>query len=196
MQTSRRITLVSLLFAMGASACVGGVSDGTSAPPPSGDDDGSSGSGTTTPPPTGTDPTAAANMLISQWSGCMTLTDFTTAKMNTAWGQMASSLGDACISCHGTGTEGFLVDTDATKMFTAISTDRDFLLSFFTPSAGKMTVNTALFQLVGTKQMPFQDHTPFDPTNNAGMTALQLFYTATMTQVTNGTCGAAKIPAM
>lgn len=196
MQPRSRIALVSLFFAVGASACAGTVSDGTGGDPGPGP---GSGSGSDPTPPPGTppaDPQQVSKNLISQWSGCMTLDNFKTAKM-VNWGRMASTDSNACSSCHSNGFEGFFASQDETAMFNAISTSQDFMQPFFIPDVpnNKMVVNTLIFPAVGTRQAPYTDHPRFDPTNNPGMIALQAFYTSTMAAVTAGTCGAPKIPA-
>ncbi|HET9623213.1 MAG TPA: hypothetical protein VFP84_17690 [Kofleriaceae bacterium] len=183
------------MFAVGASACAGTVSDGTGGT--GGDDTGSDPGtppGTPTPPPL--DPAQVSKNLISQWSGCMTLDNFKTAKM-VNWGKMASSDSNACSSCHFAGFEGFFASTDETAMFTAISTQQVFMQPFFIPDVpnNKMVINTLIFPAVGTRQAPYTDHPRFDPTNNPGMIALQAFYTSTMASLTAGTCGAPTIPA-
>lgn len=193
MQLRSHIALVSLLFAVGAAACSGEIADPTG---------GTGGTGTgsnPTPPPTGTppaDPQQVSKNLVSQWSGCMTLDNFKTAKM-VSWGQMASIDSNACSSCHSDGFEGFFASQDATAMFTAISTSQDFMQPFFIPDVpnNKMVVNTLIFGAVGTRQAPYTDHPRFDPNNNPGMTALQAYYTSTMAALTAGTCGAPTIPA-
>ena len=182
--------MVSLLFAVGASACAGQIADPTGG----GSGDGSGSDPTT--PPTSPDPQQVSKNLISQWSGCMTLDNFKTAKM-VSWGQMASLDSNACSSCHSDGFEGFYASQDATAMFTAISTSQDFMQPFFIPDVpnNKMVINTLIFSAVGTRQAPYTDHPRFDPNNNPGNTALQAYYTSTMAALTAGTCGTPTIPA-
>jgi hypothetical protein len=161
------------------------------------------GSTTTT---TETDDEATARVL-NQWSGCMTLTDFNTAKMATAWGNMTTNDNSKCESCHVNGYMGFIatqivttVDGGSPGLFTELQTSVTYMTPYFTvdlsggPSAAKVVVNTTAFMGVSQAQPPHVDHPEFNATNNAGMTALQTFYTATMAHVTaagaNGTCSA------
>lgn len=144
------------------------------------------------PPVTG----KTADQLTREWSGCMTLDNFNLANMATAWGNLAATNGQACSSCHGTGLEGFLVDRDASTMFTAISTMKGFLLMYFSPDVTnqKMIVNESIFQAVAAGQGGFAGHPPFEPKNNAGMTALRSFYNVTYTRQQANMCDPPRIP--
>jgi hypothetical protein len=147
-------------------------------------------------PDAGMQPGPNTEAMIREWSGCMTLDHFRLAGMNTAWGSMPATNGQACSSCHGTGFEGFYADRDEAAMFKAITSVRQFLLQYFTidPAGQKMVVNTAVFQAVGTGQPPHQGHPPFNPTNNAGMTALRSFYDVTSLQQQAHTCDPPRLP--
>lgn len=144
-----------------------------------------------TPPPPPPPAAKTADELIKEWSGCMTLANFTQAKMNTAWGNLAASNGQACSSCHASGLYGFFVDRDANTMFTALSTNKAFLIVYFSADVAnqKVIVDDALFAAVSSGTGAFAGHPPFNPTNNAGMLALKNFYQLTLTAQQAGTCG-------
>jgi hypothetical protein len=143
-------------------------------------------------PPTG----KTADELARAWSGCLSLDNFKLANMATAWGTLAATNGQACSSCHGTGLQGFYADRDENGMFTAISTMKAFMLTYFSPDVAHQTmiVNEALFQAAASGQPPFDGHPPFDPKTNAGMTALRSFYTLTQTRQQANTCDPARFP--
>jgi hypothetical protein len=186
MRPSQRVIFVLRSLTLGALAtlgslgCVGGVEQ---TDPPSGDD----GPPVVTPTPPGGN---NAEALVQEWSGCMSIDNFRLAKMNTAWGTLAAGNGQACSSCHSTGFEGFYADRDEAGMFQAITTTKQFLLQYFSPDVpnNKMIVNLSVFTAVGTNQPPHQAHPPFNPTTNAGMTALKAFYDTTMTRQQAHTC--------
>lgn len=144
-----------------------------------------------TPPPPPPPTAKTADQLITDWSGCMTLANFTQAKMNTAWGNLAASTGNACASCHSDGFEGFYVNTDANLMFTALSTSKAFLAVYFSADVAnqKVIVDSTLFAAVGSGTGGFAGHPQFNATNNAGMTALNTFYQLTLTAQQAGPCG-------
>jgi hypothetical protein len=176
-----RAVFVSLVLSFGSLGTVGCIPD---APAGGGGGGGMPDAGHA-PPPGNT-----AEALVSEWSGCMTLDHFRLTRMNTAWGSLSSSTGQACSSCHGSGFEGFYAGRDDVGMFTAITTTQQFLLQYFAAdvAGNKMIVNEVVFQAVGTRQPPHQGHPPFDPKNNAGMTALRDFYGVTLLQQQAHTC--------
>jgi hypothetical protein len=145
------------------------------------------GSGPVTPPP----PAAlSADDLLKQWSGCMSLANFTTAKMNTAWGDLAAGNGQACSSCHTSGLYGFYVDRDANTMFNAISTTKAFLAVYFSADVTNQTIGTddALFATVGAGTGSFAGHPPFTTNSNAGLLALKSFHDLTLARQQANTC--------
>lgn len=180
MRVLERILCVSLLL---VAACASEISTGGGGGSDVGVDAGP-------PPPPPPPTTKTADQLITDWSGCMTLANFTQAKMNTAWGNLAASTGNACASCHSDGFEGFYVNTDANLMFTALSTSKAFLAVYFSADVTnqKVIVDSALFAAVGAGTGSFAGHPQF-PTNNAGILALNNFYQLTLTAQQAGTCG-------
>ncbi len=124
--------------------------------------------------------------VLKKWSGCMTLANFTTAQMGAKWGALAASNGQKCQNCHQGGLDGFIATTIDQTMFDMMTKHKDYLLKFFTvDGTGKVIVNLSSFTNAG---VTLASHPHFDPTNNAGMLALQSYYTSTMTLSTGGTC--------
>lgn len=138
-----------------------------------------SGGGSNQPPPP--DP----KVLLREWSGCMSLDNFTTAKMPTAWGNLSGGTGQKCVNCHGTGL-GVVISADPNLFFNSMSQQSFFMLKFFAvdTQANKMIVNTSSFKNAST----MANHPTFDPLNNPGMIALKQFYDLTLARKTGGTC--------
>lgn len=144
--------------------------------------------------PAGETPAAATLRVTKEWSGCMTLANFTAANMK-AWANVRAD-NSACQTCHAGGAYGHIAVNEDVPFFNTISTNKYYLAQYFSvdlaggPAAAKMAINTRAFQNVGQGIAPHQAHPRFNPTNNAGMTALQNFYDRTMALKTAGTCGA------
>ncbi|HET9624851.1 MAG TPA: hypothetical protein VFP84_25965 [Kofleriaceae bacterium] len=152
----------------------------------------------TPPPATGTgSPVEATDRLLAEWSGCMTLANFQTANMK-AWGNLKAD-NSACKTCHINAEFGNIaMDVDA-PFFTFIDTNRYLMAQYFTidfskgVDQAKIVVNTNSFKNVGLGLPPHTEHPRFNPTNNAGMTALQKFYDLTMANKAAGTCGPSQL---
>jgi len=157
---------------------------------------------------------AATARVLNNWSACMSLANFKTANVAQAWGNMQANNGERCASCHATGGYGFLAtgieQTDPNGgppgMFTVMSTNQYYMVMYYAvdlsdltrDSSGKlanakMQVNMNSFKGVATQQAPHSQHPSFNYQTNAGMTALQTFYTSTMTAVQAGNCGTTKL---
>jgi len=155
-----------------------------------------------TPPPVGTESAAEATVrLTKEWSGCMTLENFTAANMR-AWGNVNAGGGGNCKTCHYNGEYGNIAENVDQPFFDTISQDKYYMAQYFSVdlSGGVPTalviVNTRSFTGVGTGLAPHQSHPRFDPDNNNGMAALQQFYTLTMTAkmaAPGGVCGPPKL---
>lgn len=125
--------------------------------------------------------------VLKKWSGCMTIANFNTAQMSQKWGSLAALNNQKCLNCHGGGLYGFVLSDVPTTFFGAISTQKDYLLKYFTvDGTGKVIINLASFTNAG---VTLTDHPHFDPTNNLAMPALQTFYDSTLAAQTAGTCG-------
>ncbi len=141
--------------------------------------------------------------LLNNWSACMTETNWTTANMTTAWGNMQTNNGSRCESCHATGGQGFIATeiqdsgTSGPGMWTVVSTNEYYMVQFFTvdltASPAKVIINHTSFNGVANALPPHTEHPTFDATNNNGMTALQKFYDLTTAAVTAGNCGPTKL---
>jgi len=147
-----------------------------------------------TPPPPLVDPVAK----LREWSGCMKQADFNTAQMAQKWNQLAAANAQQCSNCHGTGAFSFLTGNgNATTFFTAVTTQKDFLLKYFTvDAAGLIIINNASFQNAGVA-LPAggnSNHPPFNPTTNIGMDALTAFYNLAKAHQTANTCDPPRLP--
>jgi hypothetical protein len=147
-----------------------------------------SGSGTTTE-----SPGAATTRLTNEWSGCMTLANFTAANM-IAFGNMRAD-NSACKTCHVNGEYGQIASDVAAPFFTLISTNRYYMAQYFTVdlSGGVATAqiipNTKSLTNMGLAIAPHTEHPRFTFAGSTGDTALKAFYTSTMAAKTAGTCG-------
>jgi hypothetical protein len=143
--------------------------------------------------PGGESPADATVRLTKEWSGCMTLQNFQTANMK-AWGRMQAQ-NSTSKSCHNTGSWGNIADEQDTPFFTVISTSKNYMAMYFSvdmtagTASAKMIINTRSFAGVGQGLPPHIEHPRFNPTTNAGMTALQKFYDLTVQNKTMGMCG-------
>ena len=155
-------------------------------------------------------PGAATARLMNEWSACMNITDFNTANMATAWGQMQTNNGSRCESCHSTGGYGMIVTQVAESsptggppgLFTTIATNKYYMIQYFSVDLtqpgtggkmGKVIINHTSFDGVARAQPPHTEHPTFNSTNNQGMTALQSFYDLTAAKVAAGGCGTTKL---
>jgi len=151
----------------------------------------------TNPTPTAETAAAATTRVLTQWSGCMSLTNFNTANMAQAWGNMQAGNNDTCEQCHTNGGQGFVASQQVSTFFSLITKHRQYMTQYFAvdlsggTTAAKVIINTVSFKQVGTGIAPHTEHPRFNPTNNQGMTALKSFYDSTnlaMTAVPT-TCG-------
>jgi hypothetical protein len=139
--------------------------------------------------------------LTKEWSGCMTLTNFTAANMK-AWGNVNAGGGGDCKTCHYNGEYGNIAENQDQPFFDTISQDKYYMAQYFSVdlsggvATAKVIVNMRSFTGVGTGLAPHQSHPRFDPANNNGMAALTQFYDLTMTAKTAapaGVCGPPKL---
>lgn len=132
------------------------------------------------PPPI--DPVAR----LSAWTGCLSLENFAAANMTTAWSTLGTAQNQACLNCHNGGLATFLVSADEAVFFRGVTEQKDFLLKYFTVDAtGQVVINTAAMRSAGET---LEGHPRFNPTTNAGMTALEELHTLTLARQTAGTC--------
>jgi len=141
-------------------------------------------SGGTPVTPTGESPAEATVRLTKEWSGCMTLANFTTANMK-AWGNMQAG-NSACKTCHNAGEYGNIADNIDNPFFTVISTNKYYMAQYFSAdlskgvAAAKMIINTRSFTGVGSALAPHIEHPRFTLTGSTGLAALQKFYDLTV----------------
>lgn len=145
------------------------------------------------PPDVGT-PAQITTALLKEWSGCMSLASFQAAQMASRWSALSSSGGN-CGTCHNTGANGFIATANESVFFSAISTNKYYLLGYFAVNLAqaKMVINTTNFAVVGGAQPPHTEHPTF-PQSNAAMTALDQFYAATVARKAAGTCDPPRLP--
>lgn len=142
--------------------------------------------------PGGESLSAAAERVMSQFAGCMTLANFNAANMRQ-WGNVGTNEGN-CVQCHGTGYYSFIANNVAEPMFNVISTKKMFWLQYFTvnlaggPAAAKVETNKVSFAGVYNRQPPHISHPTFNYPNNNGVTALNNFYQLTIDEIAKGTC--------
>ncbi|MBA3396342.1 MAG: hypothetical protein H0T89_27170 [Deltaproteobacteria bacterium] len=131
--------------------------------------------------------------LLAEWSGCMSLENFTATMMSPAWANLVSTGGQTCSNCHSSGEYGFVANPVDGVMFDMIATKRFYLQQFFVVdfttglSAAKVVVNRANINNVATAQPPHAQHPTF-PVMNPGMSALDNFYERTRLRRLQGMC--------
>ena len=133
-------------------------------------------------------PSQVADALLRQWSGCMSQANLSASGLAPAWANLSVS-GGSCKTCHEDGQNGFIATINETKLFTALSTNKFFMLQFFTVDFNQeaIVINLAAINAVATAQAPHQQHPTF-AVPNAGTTALQTFFNATAARRDAGTC--------
>lgn len=124
---------------------------------------------------------------LQEWSGCMSLANFQTAKMAQAWGNMAATSNQRCANCHGNGAEGFIATTDEALFFKTVSEQSGYMLKYFSVDTQNMKIVINTGSLKNAAEV-IVGHPRFNSTSNPGVTALQLFYDATMARKMAGTC--------
>ncbi len=144
-------------------------------------------------------PAQATARIISEWSGCLKLTDFTTLNFGPAWANKGSNQGN-CEQCHTSGAYGFKANDDNTGMYETLTTNKYYMMAYFSADISdlanpKMVPNFVNFQRVGLRQVPHQEHPSFNTNlNDAAFVTLQQLYDLTMGYKTAGTCGTPRIP--
>jgi len=139
-------------------------------------------------------PVVDPKQVLKDFSGCLTLADFNTAQMAQKWGALATADNRKCVNCHQAGGDGFVANPDANVMFPIISKYSGYMLKFFSVDTSvtpaKVVINTGSFKNAGETIV---SHPRFNPTTNAGMTALKAWYDLAAAKQTAGTCGASTL---
>jgi|HubBroStandDraft_6_1064221.scaffolds.fasta_scaffold84022_2 hypothetical protein len=137
---------------------------------------------------------------LAQWSGCMQYTDFMTSNVATNFAQNVNTSEGYCQVCHvnGQAQSYFIATPDAQDMFTAITTYREYLSTFFTvdTTTNTVVVNTVPFKLAADGGTNGEHPANWNPTTNKGMTALTSFATLTSAHLAGTTapaCGASTL---
>ncbi|MDB4963903.1 MAG: hypothetical protein JWP01_3902 [Myxococcales bacterium] len=129
---------------------------------------------------------AATERVLSEFAGCMSLTNFKTANMAQAWGNLNANNNQQCENCHATGGEGFIATQQEALFYNVVSTKKYFFLQYLTvdltggAEMAKVIMNTVSFKGVSEGLDPHREHPRFNAATNQGMTALKNFYDATM----------------
>lgn len=153
------------------------------------------------PGPSEETPAQATARIISEWSGCLKLEDFTALNFGPSWANKGSNQGN-CEQCHTSGAYGFKANDDNAGMYETLSTNKYYMMAYFAPDISdpnlanaKMVPNYTNFQRVGLRQVPHQEHPSFNTNlNDAAFQTLQQLYDRTMGYKTAGTCGPPRIP--
>jgi hypothetical protein len=148
-----------------------------------------------------TTPTTNVRMqLMSEWSGCMNLTEWNSIGVAGAWANKNTNEG-TCQQCH-VNAQGFLASQDSNRVFSILTTQPNpkggmFMEMYFTPDLTtdaanpKMVINRGALDRAASGNA---QHPRFTVDGNA-YTLLTQFYTMTMAHKTGGTCGTPGFPA-
>ena len=174
LQWRASMRVVTLLGAVLLSACVAELPGPGGTQPDGGDPSGP--------------PSATALAMLKQWSGCMTLANFTAADMANAWGTLLTSTSKQCQNCHDDGQYGFVATQDEESFFAKVTQHSSFMAMYFSADVpnNKVVINTTSFKGANSSV----GHPQFNPLMNQGMTALTAFHTAT---AANTACEAPKM---
>jgi hypothetical protein len=127
---------------------------------------------------------------MAQWTGCMQLTDFTTANVATAFAQQVNTNEGYCKQCHvnGQAQSYFVATPDSDNMFATLTTYREYLSTYFTidTATNTVVVNQIPFKLAAVGGTNGEHPNNWNPTTNKGMTALTSFAKLTTAHL-NGT---------
>jgi len=145
-------------------------------------------------------PAAATARVMNAWSACMTKTNFDSAEMANAWGNMTANNNQRCSNCHASGDGGFIATVDSQLMFDVVSSNKYYMLQYMhvkldlsNLANSTMEINTQSFMGVSGGQAPHLEHPRFNATDNNGMRALEDFYNTTKAAVAAGGCGPSKL---
>ncbi len=131
---------------------------------------------------------------MAQWSGCMQITDFNTAGVATAFAQQVETNEGYCKQCHvnGQAQSYFIATPDSQNMFSAITTYREYLSTYFTvdTTTNTVVVNEIPFKLAADGGTNGEHPNNWNPTTNKGMTALASFATLTAAHLAGTTAPA------
>lgn len=135
----------------------------------------------------------ATARLLNQWSACLSLTNFQSAKMAQQFGaQMETNGGARCESCHSTGGNGnFIVTEIENTYYNTVDTDVTYMAQYFTVdlsqgvSSAKVIVNDLTFYGVSQAAPPHTEHPRFTWDNSIGKQALDKLYTLTTADLAN-----------
>ena len=142
---------------------------------------------------------AAVTRVTKEFSGCMSLTNFTTANM-VAFGNLQSNEG-RCKACHFQAEYSMIAQDVAPQYFTLLSTNSGLVAQYVSvdttggAAAAKVVINTRSFTAAGGDLAPHFTHPRFTFAGSAAETALKKFYDLTVAAKaipagSPGACGA------
>ena len=125
---------------------------------------------------------------LAQFTGCMRQADFDTANVAKAYAEQVNTSEGTCKQCHvnGQAQSYFIATPSSTNMYTAISSYREYLSTFFTVDNKAVVLNMVPFTVAADGGPNGQHPKNWDATNNKGMQAMKKFYDLTMEHM-NGT---------
>jgi cytochrome c553 len=153
-----------------------------------------------TPTPPDESPGAISARLVSDWSGCLSVTDFEELQFGEMWGNKGSDEGN-CEQCHTTGNYGFVATDDNSTMYEKLSgmitNSATDMFGYFTVDVPNemMVINMPRFEMVATGQGIHINHPRFDYSpNDPAMQVLQELYNRTAARQAAGACGTPILP--
>ncbi len=149
----------------------------------------------TPPPPTGTTPTTSREAL-AQWSGCMSIDDWTTSQAYT-WADKGSERGQ-CMSCHNQGAGGFYANANDAEMF-EMNRYEIYITTFFTAAPVNVADPSLGYQVLLNEQKlrakaNATGHPGYNPDGGESMGNIREFYDLTMARKAAGLCGPSGFP--
>ncbi|HEY5938786.1 MAG TPA: hypothetical protein VIU61_29240 [Kofleriaceae bacterium] len=134
----------------------------------------------------------AAERVITTWQRCLALDDLSISGMASKWPKINTETGGDCASCHSTGGNGFLATTNLELLHSTLTTNRPYLLGYFTvdltrgPAGAAMIVNTAVQSAVSQALPPYANHPRFDPAE--GLSASETLRQIVQRRIDMGLC--------
>ncbi len=139
---------------------------------------------------------ATSREALAQWSGCMTIDDWTTSLVYQ-WADKGSDRGQ-CMSCHNQGAGGYYASNDENEMF-EMNRYEIYLTTFFTAAPVNVSDPSQGYQILLNEsklraKANAVGHPSYNPDGGNQMQYLRNFYDLTKARITAGTCGPAGFP--
>ncbi len=133
---------------------------------------------------------------LAEFSGCMSLDDWTLSNM-ARWADKETEQDGPCQTCHDDGLARFFAGPDGTEMFSMHRYEL-YVIGFFTVKVdpdGTQEVVPALAKLRRMGSGNFHPRYQTDQEGDAEFAALAQFHQLTLARKENGQCGPAEFPA-